>query len=97
MKFVKLEFASGGFRPASSDYDRSLNKAKISETGGRELHEQREYTNCEFGGERKTRNGYALIRGKRYEEEKIWVGKVLLLLSCVGRIESAMKWHFYIL
>lgn len=83
MKFLKSRFMSGGFFPASSDYDRSRIRTENFETGSSVLHEQKVYATHEFGAEKRMMESYVLVRDYSDEEKKISVGRVTLLFSCV--------------
>lgn len=48
------------------------------------------------GAEKKTMDSFVLLKDKSYEEEQIWVRKVLLLFRYfVWQIKRAIKWHSY--
>lgn len=64
------------------------NKIKISGFDGSVLlHEQRVYTNHDFGARKKMLTSFVLPRNRSDEREETWVAKVLLLFRCF------VRWH----
>lgn len=83
MKFVKSGFVSGVLFSSLRDFHRSRKKTKILETARCVLHEKKVYSTHKSGAERNMMKIFVLISGKSDKEEKIRVGKVLLMLCCV--------------
>lgn len=75
---------SGGFGLTLSDYYRSRNRTKISETEGCVLFEQSVCLSRILGAASKMTNSPSLLRAKSDEEKEKRVGKVRLLLFFVA-------------
>lgn len=92
MKFVKSGFVRERYCLALSDYDKSRNGNKISDTRVSELHGQRVYAIHELAADSRMMNSSMLTTGERDGEEKNRVGKVLSIFCCV-REKHRRRWN----